>query len=78
MLEGDIEVINWAEQQVSSYPEEFEVLDGETPRSDIQSHLNMALLDLIEDDAASVSSNEANISLEEYLKGRWSRTSSFD
>ncbi|KNA07465.1 hypothetical protein SOVF_171640 [Spinacia oleracea] len=78
LLEGDIEVINWAEQQVSSYPEEFEVLDGETPRSDIQSHLNMALLDLIEDDAASVSSNEANISLEEYLKGRWSRTSSFD
>ncbi|XP_021734594.1 rust resistance kinase Lr10-like isoform X1 [Chenopodium quinoa] len=78
LLQGDIEVINWAKQQVSNYPEEFEVLDGETPRSDIQSHLNVALLDIIEDDAASVSSTEPNISLEDYLKGRWSRTSSFD
>lgn len=78
LLQGDIEVINWAKQQVNSYPVDFDVLDGETPRSDIQSHLNVALLGLIDDDAASVSSTEPNISLEDYLKGRWSRSSSFD
>ncbi|KAL2941827.1 Proline-rich receptor-like protein kinase PERK3 [Bienertia sinuspersici] len=78
LLKGDDEVINWAKQQAKNYPVEYEVLDDESPRSDIQSHLNMALLDLVEDDTASVSSNEQNISLEDYLKGRWSRSSSFD
>lgn len=79
LLQGDIEVTNWAKQQVNSYPLDFEVLEGETPRSEIlQSHLNVALLGLVEDDNASISSTEPNISLEDYLKGRWSRSSSFD
>ena len=78
LLQGDDEVITWAKQQVNSYPVDFDVFEGETPRSDIQSHLNVALLDLVEDDSASISSNEPNISLEDYLRGRWSRSSSFD
>lgn len=79
LLQGDIEVTNWAKQQVNSYPLDFEVLEGETPHSEIlQSHLNVALLGLVEDDNASISSTEPNISLEDYLKGRWSRSSSFD
>lgn len=48
-------------------------------KNDIQSYINLALLD--DDDAGSVSSVDflgANMSLEEYIKGRWSRSSSFD
>lgn len=51
--------------------------DEACPRSNIQSHLNLALLD-VEDDSLSMSSIEQNVSLEDYLQGRWSRSSSFD
>ncbi len=57
--------------------------DGASPeKKDIQSYINLALLDVV-DDSASVSSGggdftAANVSLEEYTKGRWSRSSSFD
>lgn len=78
LLQGDIEVTNWAKQQVNSYPVDFDDLDGETSPVDIQSHLNVALLDIVEEDSVSVCSAEQNISLEDYLKGRWSRSSSFD
>jgi hypothetical protein len=53
-------------------------------KKDIQSYINLALLDGVvddDDDAGSVSSVDfvgANMSLEEYMKGRWSRSSSFD
>lgn len=54
------------------------MLDGEAcPRSNLQSHLNLALLD-VEDDSLSLSSIEQSVSLEDYLQGRWSRSSSFD
>ena len=49
------------------------------PPSSVASHLGLALQDV--DDAASVSSAAPSCyqaSLEEYLKGRWSRSSSFD
>lgn len=49
------------------------------PPSSVASHLGLALLDV--DDGASVSSADPScyqVSLEEYLKGRWSRSSSFD
>jgi hypothetical protein len=53
------------------------MLDGEgCPRSNLQSHLNLALLEV--DDSLSISSIEQSVSLEDYLKGRWSRSSSFD
>ncbi|KAL5982740.1 hypothetical protein ACLOJK_016816 [Asimina triloba] len=84
LLQGDEEVTKWAKLQVKT-SEEFDGLDDEaysTPN--IQSHLNLALLD-VDDDAASISSIEQGInyitahkSLEDYLKGRWSRSSSFD
>lgn len=66
----------WAEQEVSA-PQEIDGADGEPVPTNIQSHLNLALLDL-EDDAVSISSTEQNVSLEDYLQGRWSRSSSFD
>ncbi|KAL9393462.1 hypothetical protein Peur_012747 [Populus x canadensis] len=75
LLQGDEEVKNWARHQVCA-SEEHDAMDGETFPSNIQSHLNLALLDL-EDDSLSISSTEQGVSIEDYLQGRWSRTSSF-
>lgn len=75
LLQGDQEVTNWARQQVRA-SEEFDTFDGEVYPTDIESHLNLALLDM-EDDSVSVSSNEPSIGIEDYLQGRWSRSSSF-
>jgi hypothetical protein len=76
LLNGDEEVTRWAEQEVCA-PETHEGFDEEPVPTNIQSHLNLALLDL-EDDAVSISSSEQTVSLEDYLQGRWSRSSSFD
>ncbi|XP_058089838.1 protein kinase STUNTED-like [Magnolia sinica] len=84
LLQGDDEVTKWARLQVSA-SDEFDGLDDEGyPTPNIQSHLSLALLD-VEDDSLSVSSTEpslnyltANRSWEDYLKERWSRSSSFD
>lgn len=84
LLQGDDEVTKWARFQLSA-SEEFDRLDDEAyPDPNIQSHLNLALLD-VEDDSLSVSSIEpglnyltAHKSLEDYLQGRWSRSSSLD
>ncbi|KAK7316937.1 hypothetical protein RJT34_00766 [Clitoria ternatea] len=76
LLHGDEEVIKWAGQEVNA-PQEFDVLDEEPVPTNIQSHLNLALLDL-DDDTVSISSTEQSVSLEDYLQGRWSRSSSFD
>ncbi|KAK9735529.1 hypothetical protein RND81_04G210700 [Saponaria officinalis] len=78
LLKGDEEVITWAKQHVNKYPVDFDEVDGSASPINIQSHLNVALLGIDEDDSASISSSEPNISLEDYLKGRWSRSSSFD
>ncbi|XP_062093561.1 protein kinase STUNTED-like [Humulus lupulus] len=77
LLQGDEEVTKWARQQVSGAEDQEEAIDGEPLPTNIQSHLNLALLDM-EDDSLSVSSGEQGISLEDYLRGRWSRSSSFD
>ncbi|KAJ6681597.1 hypothetical protein OIU74_019972 [Salix koriyanagi] len=70
LLQGDAEVTKWARQQVNDV-EESDVLDDEAcPRSNLQSHLNLALLD-VEDDSLSWSSIEQSVSLEDYLRGRW-------
>ncbi|CAK7354752.1 unnamed protein product [Dovyalis caffra] len=76
LLKGDEEVKNWAKRQVCA-TEELDAVDGEAFPINIQSHLNIALLDL-EDDSLSISSTEQGVSIEDYLQGRWSRTSSFD
>lgn len=72
ILQGDEEATEWGKQQVRASEDEAAYL------TNIESHINLALLDL-EDDAASDSSPEASsISVEDYLKGRWSRTASFN
>ncbi|XP_022772340.1 probable receptor-like serine/threonine-protein kinase At5g57670 isoform X2 [Durio zibethinus] len=77
LLEGDADVTKWARLQVNA-SEGSETLDDEAcPRSNLQSHLSLALLD-VEDDSLSMSSIEQSVSLEDYLNGRWSRSSSFD
>ncbi|XP_043722080.1 uncharacterized protein LOC122669387 [Telopea speciosissima] len=77
LLQGDPEVTKWVKLEVNA-SEEFDAQDEETfPHSNIQCHLNVALLD-VEDDSLSVSSIEQSVSLEDYLQGRWSRSSSFD
>lgn len=76
LLQGDEEAANWAKEQVSA-SEELDSIDGEASPTNIQSHLNLALLDL-DDDSVSAGSTQRIISVEDYLQGRWSRTSSFD
>ncbi|XP_068652126.1 protein kinase STUNTED-like isoform X2 [Aristolochia californica] len=85
LLQGDEEVTKWAKLQINYSAEKFDGMDDElTPASNIQSHLNVALLN-VEDDSLSISSTEptvhyltANKSWEDYLQGRWSPPSSFD
>ncbi|GAV69118.1 Pkinase domain-containing protein/Usp domain-containing protein [Cephalotus follicularis] len=76
LLRGDEEVINWARHQVNA-SEELDLMDGKVNPTNIQSHLNLALLDL-EDNSLSISSTDQSVSVQDYLQGRWSRTSSFD
>ncbi|KAL2894007.1 Proline-rich receptor-like protein kinase PERK1 [Bienertia sinuspersici] len=77
LLEGDLDTVKWARFQVNA-PDNIDRLDEDgLPRIDLQSHLSLALLD-VEDDSLSISSIEQHVSLEEYLRGRWSRSSSFD
>ncbi|KAF3960182.1 hypothetical protein ACB098_04G045500 [Castanea mollissima] len=75
LLQGDEEVTRWAKQPCTL--EEVDDLDGEAFPTKLQSYLNLALLDL-EDDSLSSSGSEQSVSLDDYLHGRWSRSSSFD
>ncbi|OIW00694.1 hypothetical protein TanjilG_09663 [Lupinus angustifolius] len=76
ILQGDTDVIKWARLEVNA-SEAPEMLDDEAcAPSNLQSHLNLALLD-VEDDSLSMCSVEQNVWLEDYLRGRWSCRSSF-
>lgn len=68
----------WAKVEINALkvPEMFDEEEA-CPLSKLQSHLNLALLD-VEDDTLSLCSVDQNVSLEDYLRGRWSRSSSFD
>ncbi|XP_076931649.1 protein kinase STUNTED-like isoform X2 [Bidens hawaiensis] len=90
LLQGDVEVTKSARLeldttmgsdarlQITDIPEETDGLEDEGfSQSNLRSHLNLALLD-IEDSSLSMSSVEESISIEDYLRGRWSRSSSFD
>jgi hypothetical protein len=77
LLEGDNEVLKWARSEAGLSCESFGDECVMTPpaagsNTNIQSYINLAFD--VEDDAASVSSNDlitANTSLEEYLRERW-------
>jgi len=83
LLAGDSDAVCWAKSQLGVPGGDDD--DGRhgcgavgvtsPEKSDIQSYINLALSDVIDDDASSVGSG---VSLEEYLKGRWSRSSSFE
>ncbi|VFQ94521.1 unnamed protein product [Cuscuta campestris] len=78
LLRGEPEAIQWARQQkLKSADEGDEVGDEQPATARIQSFINLALLDL-EDDSLSISSASNSISVDDYLQGRWSRSSSFD
>ncbi|KAL5209816.1 hypothetical protein ABZP36_005439 [Zizania latifolia] len=74
LLEGDDETIHWARSQVTA---SFDGSDEEavTAESNMQSHLNLALLG-VEDDTLSHCSTEQTIDTS--ADGYWSRSSSFD
>ncbi|GFP84260.1 proline-rich receptor-like protein kinase perk1 [Phtheirospermum japonicum] len=76
LLHGDKEVIDWARQEANSY-EDFDAISCDQSATNIQSFINLALLNMV-DDTTSVSSTEHNISVEDYLGGRWSCSSSFN
>nr|KYP70003.1 Serine/threonine-protein kinase PBS1 [Cajanus cajan] len=77
LLQGDADAIKWARVEVNAL-DASDMLDDEAcPPSNMQSHLNLALLD-VEDDSVSICSVEQGLTLEDYLRGRWSRESSFD
>lgn len=90
LLQGDFEITKWARLEhdssggsdarllVNNALEGPDALEDEGfSQSNLRSHLNLALLD-IEDSTLSMSSIEQSVSLEDYLRGRWSRSSSFD
>ncbi|XP_010911250.2 protein kinase STUNTED [Elaeis guineensis] len=84
LLQGDDDVVKWARSQISTSEGPDELDEELDMKSIIQSHLNLALLD-VDDDSLSISSTEqtvdfitTNTSTEDYLKGRWSRSSSFN
>ncbi|CAH8357235.1 unnamed protein product [Eruca vesicaria subsp. sativa] len=78
LLKGDVEMLKWAKEQVSIGLEDSKLLkDEKLKRSNLQSHLNVAFLDMEEDESISMRSMEQGISVEDYLKGRESRSSSF-
>jgi hypothetical protein len=83
LLAGDGDAVSWAKSQVGVPGGDDNdghgcgagAVTSSPEKNDIQSYINLALRDVIDDDASSVGSG---VSLEEYLKGRWSRSSSFE
>lgn len=74
LLQGDDEMIHWARSQVSASLDGSDE-EGVTPDSNMQSHLNLALLG-VEDDTLSHCSTEQT--MDTSADGYWSRSSSFD
>ncbi|GER37708.1 kinase family protein [Striga asiatica] len=69
LLQGDVDVVNWARLQVNACEgSQIELDDENFSKSNLQSHLNLALLG-VDGDSASTSSIEQTISLEDYLEG---------
>ncbi|CAN4112663.1 unnamed protein product [Withania somnifera] len=77
LLQGDAETIKWAREEDKA-SEEVDAVNGEQPPSNIQSFINLALLNLEDESSLSCNSTGPTISVEDYLQGRFSRSSSFD
>ncbi|KAK8625192.1 hypothetical protein V6N13_090067 [Hibiscus sabdariffa] len=80
LLRGETAVEKWGETENDNTESGEHHNDDEVyPNSRPELHLSVAMLD-VDDDSTSFSSMEqgSNFSTEEYLKGRWSRSSSFD
>lgn len=77
LLQGDAETIKWAIEEGKA-SEEVDAVSGEQPPSNIQSYINLALLNLEDESSLSCNSTAPAISVEDYLQGRFSRSSSFD
>ncbi|QCE15721.1 probable receptor-like serine/threonine-protein kinase At5g57670 [Vigna unguiculata] len=79
LLQGDIETVKWARLEVKNGLDAAETVDDEAcpPSDNLQSHLDLALRDLVEE-SLSMCSVEQGLTLEDYLRGRCSRASSFD
>ncbi|KAJ8565526.1 hypothetical protein K7X08_008102 [Anisodus acutangulus] len=77
LLQGEAETIKWAREEGKA-SEEVDAVDGEQPPSNIQSFINLALLNLEDESSLSYNSTGPTISVEDYLQGRFSRSSSFD
>ncbi|KAK1321088.1 putative proline-rich receptor-like protein kinase PERK11 [Acorus calamus] len=78
LLKGEEDLKALAESQAFS-PKELENHDEEAyPASDMQSHIGLAFLDVSDDTSFSSMEQGYHNSIEEYLRGRWSRSSSFD
>ncbi|XP_062202940.1 protein kinase STUNTED-like [Phragmites australis] len=81
LLTGDGDAVKRARSQVGVLGDDDDGAVTSPDKNDIQSYINLALFDGVDDDAGSVGSVDfvgANMSLEEYMKGRWSRSSSFE
>ncbi|KAG8368083.1 hypothetical protein BUALT_Bualt15G0008400 [Buddleja alternifolia] len=75
-----LDILNGMEEQCGNYDEAENQDDDEVyPDSSAESHLSLAFLD-VNDNSTSFSSLDPNspLSVEEYLKKRWSRTSSLE
>ncbi|XP_060217468.1 protein kinase STUNTED-like [Lycium barbarum] len=77
LLQGEAETIKWAREEGKA-SEEVDSVDGEQQPSNIQSFINLALLNLEDESSLSCNSTGPTISVEDYLQGRFSRSSSFD
>ena len=79
LLRGEKAVEKWAETQNENTESQDHNDDEVYPNSRAELHLSLAMLD-VDDDSTSFSSMEqsSNLSMEEYLKERWSRSSSFN
>ncbi|RAL52186.1 hypothetical protein DM860_017323 [Cuscuta australis] len=79
LLRGEEEAIGWAMQQANSSDDVVDMDDEEQhpPPANIHSFINVALQNLDSESLSSCGSNQ-NISVEDYLRGRYSGSSSFN
>lgn len=82
LLRGEKDVDKWVNSQIEDQ-HDLENQDGNDdevyPDSIAESHLSLALLDVDDNFTSFSSMDQGNrLSLEEYMKGRWSRSSSLD
>ena len=79
ILKGEEDVEKWANSN-NDNQQDLENQDDEVyPNSSAELHMGLAMLD-VDDDMTSFSSTDRSNSLhlDDYFKGRWSRSSSFD